>query len=70
MFVILPFEIIGDLILIVLFLGIYNFYKAHKLVINEKILELNNLSRDINIVHYLMFILDLYTIKRLSIIGQ
>ena len=51
MFVILPFEIIVDLVLIVPFLGIYNFYKSHKLVINEKILELNNLSRDINIVH-------------------
>ena len=32
-------------------LGIYNFYKSHKLVVKEKTLVLSNLSRDINIAH-------------------
>ena len=36
MFVKLPFEIILGLILIVPILAIYNFYNAHKFVINEK----------------------------------
>lgn len=51
MFVKLPFEIILGLILIVPILAIYNFYNAHKLVINEKTLKLDNIERDIDIVH-------------------
>lgn len=51
MFVSLPFELVLCLILIVPLLGVYNFYKAHKLVVNEKTLILDNLSRDINIAH-------------------
>ena len=51
MFVSLPFAIIVVLVAIVPILGIYNYYKAHKLVVNEKIIMLDNLARDINIVH-------------------
>ena len=50
-FVTLPFSVICILIVIVPILGIYNFYKAHKLVVNEKTLILDKLSKDINIVH-------------------
>ena len=50
-FVTLPFTVICILIAIVPILAIYNFYKAHKLVINEKTLLLDNLAHDINIVH-------------------
>ena len=46
-----PFELICIMITIVPVLGVYNYYKAHKLVVNEETLELDNLSRDINIVH-------------------
>lgn len=51
MFVKLPFELICLLLAIVPILGVYNYYKAYKLVVNEKIIELDNLPRDINIVH-------------------
>lgn len=51
MFVPLPFWLILVLILLVPILGVYNFYKAHKLVVNEETLSLDNLSDDINIVH-------------------
>ena len=47
----LPFSVICLLIAMVPILGIYNFYKAHRLVINEKTLVLDNLQQDINIVH-------------------
>lgn len=50
-FVSLPFEVIVALVVMVPILGIYNFYKAHKLVVNEETLVLGNLSRDINIAH-------------------
>ena len=49
-FVKLPFELNIVLLAIVPVLGIYNYYKAHKLVINEKTLILPNLKRNINIV--------------------
>lgn len=51
MFVALPAELIWGMILLVPLLAVYNFYKAHKLVVNEKTLTLDNLYRDINIVH-------------------
>lgn len=51
LFIELPFEVISGLILIVPILGIYNYYKAHKLVINEKTLVLENVPHDINIAH-------------------
>ena len=47
----LSFEIKVILLAIVPILGVYNYHKAHKLVINEKTLEFDNLARDINIVH-------------------
>ena len=50
-FVSLPLGIIFGLILIVPILGVYNYYKAHKLVVNEKTLKLDNLPRDIDIAH-------------------
>lgn len=50
-FVQLPTEVNVCLLAIVPLLGIYNYYKAHKLVVNEKTLKLDNLTRDINVVH-------------------
>lgn len=51
MFIPLSFEIRAILLAIVPVLGVYNYYKAHKLVVNEKTLKLDNLKHDINIVH-------------------
>ncbi|WP_298500245.1 metallophosphoesterase [uncultured Methanobrevibacter sp.] len=51
MFVELPLMIKIALLAIVPILGIYNYYKAHKLVVNEKTIVLDNLSREINIAH-------------------
>ncbi len=51
LFIPMPFEVILGLIMLVPILGIYNYYKAHKLVINEKTLVLDNLSRDVDIAH-------------------
>lgn len=51
MFVHLPHVVIYILLAVVPILGVYNFYKAHKLVVNEEILELDNLAQDINVVH-------------------
>ena len=39
------------MLLIVPVLGVYNYYKAHKLVVNEKVLEIDNLAEEINIAH-------------------
>ena len=50
-FITLPIEVIFILLAIVPVLGIYNYWKAHNLVVNEKTLELTNLKRDINIAH-------------------
>lgn len=47
----IPQIIIYILLAIVPILGVYNYYKAHKLVVNEEIIELDNLTGDINIVH-------------------
>lgn len=38
-------------LILIFLLGVYNFYKAHKLVINKKTIELDNLDEEINIVH-------------------
>lgn len=51
MFVVLPTGIIWLMLAIVPVLGVYNYYNAHKLVVNEKILEFDNLTSEINIVH-------------------
>lgn len=50
-FVELPKQIILMLLVIVPILGVYNYFKAHKLVVNERVLKMDNLARDINIVH-------------------
>lgn len=50
-FIDFPTEVNGIFLAVVPVLGIYNYHKAHKLVVNEKTLVLDNLSRDINIVH-------------------
>ena len=50
-FVDLPLGIIVLMLAIVPLLGIYNFYKAHKLIVKERTIKLENLSQDINIVH-------------------
>lgn len=47
----LSFEMNLALLAIVPILGVYNYYKAHRLVVNEKIMTLNNLEKDINIAH-------------------
>lgn len=39
------------LLLIVPILGVYNYYKAHNLVVHEKTLKLDNITQDINIAH-------------------
>lgn len=51
MFIAIPKSIIYCLLAIVPVLGIYNYFKAHKLVVNEEVLELDNLSHDISIAH-------------------
>ena len=51
MFIEFPKPIIWILLAIVPILGVYNYYKAHKLVINERVLKFDNLTQDINIVH-------------------
>lgn len=50
-FMMLLFSVTLGLILIVPVLGLYNFYKANKLVINEKTLKIDDLLGDINIAH-------------------
>lgn len=50
-FIHIPDILIYLLLAAVPILGIYNYYKAHKLTVNERILEFDNLTRDINIVH-------------------
>lgn len=39
------------LLAVIPILGIYNYYKAHNLVVNEKTLVIDNLNQEINIVH-------------------
>ena len=51
MFIHIPDILIYLLLAAVPILGIYNYYKAHKLTVNEKVLEFDNLTQDINIVH-------------------
>ena len=51
MFIHIPDILIYILLAAVPILGIYNYYKAHKLTVNARILEFDNLTRDINIVH-------------------
>ena len=51
MFVTIPNWLIYILLAIVPVVGVYNYYHAHKLVVNEEILKIDNLTQDINIVH-------------------
>ncbi len=51
MFIALSFSVILGLVFLVPILGVYNFVTAHKLVVNEKTLKIDNLSKDINIAH-------------------
>ena len=51
MFIALPKVIIFIMLAIVPVLGVYNFYKAHKLIVNEETLKLDNLTSEVNIVH-------------------
>ena len=51
MFAHIPSEIILLLLAVVPVLAIYNYYKAHKLVVNEKTLTFDNLDGEINIAH-------------------
>ena len=50
-FIAIPKVIILILLAIVPVLGVYNYYKAHKLVVNEETLVLDNLTNEINIAH-------------------
>ena len=47
-----PITFIYSSLIVILIIGIYNFYKAHKLIVNKKTIELENLNEDINIVHF------------------
>ena len=49
-FIRIPQEIIWVLLAIVPILAIYNYHKAHKLVVNEKTLEFDDLDHEINVV--------------------
>lgn len=51
MFATIPNWLIYILLAIVPVVGVYNYYHAHKLVVNEEILKIDNLTQDINIVH-------------------
>ncbi len=48
----ISFYLVCIILAIVPFLGIYNYYHAHKLVIKERTIELDNLKEEINIVHF------------------
>ena len=50
-FVQIPQAVIYALLAIVPVLGAYNYYKAHNLVVHEKTLKVDNLSREISIIH-------------------
>lgn len=50
-FIHLPLAVILCLLAIVPVLGVYNYWKAHNLVVREKTLRLDNLSKEINIAH-------------------
>ena len=51
LFVKLPIWFTILTLIIVLIIGIYNYYKAHKLIINQCQIDLDDLDEDINIVH-------------------
>lgn len=51
LFINIPQYVILALLFFIPLLGIYNYYKAHKLVVNEKTLEFDYLDEEINIAH-------------------
>ncbi len=68
MFIPLPMILNVIFIAIVPVLGVYNYYKAHKLVVNEQTLTLDNIPRDINIVQ--MSDVHFGSVRHRSIIRQ
>lgn len=50
-FIKLPVELNLSLLSLVLIFGVYNYWKAHKIVVHEKIIKLDNLNHDIDIAH-------------------
>lgn len=50
-FISLPLEVNAILLLIVPVLGVYNYWWAHKIIVHEKTLELENLDCDVSIAH-------------------
>ena len=50
-FVRVPMWFIAFSLILILIIGVYNYYKAHKLVVNEQEICLDRLSEDVNIVH-------------------
>lgn len=51
MFFKLDYALILIILAIVPLIGVYAYWKAHNLVVNERIMELDNLTEEINIVH-------------------
>ena len=50
-FVKVPMWFIVLSLIIIFIIGVYCYYKAHKLVVNEREIYLDNISEDVNIVH-------------------
>ncbi|MBO5966089.1 MAG: metallophosphoesterase [Methanobrevibacter sp.] len=50
-FIELPFYIIAILLLIVPIIAIYSYWHAHKIIVHEKTIELDNINQDMNILH-------------------
>ena len=50
-FVEIPFYIIVAFLLLVPIITIYSYWHAHKIIVHEKTIELDNINQDINILH-------------------
>lgn len=50
-FIKIPFYLVVAFILLVPIITVYSYYHAHKFIVHEKTLELDNLRDDINIIH-------------------
>ncbi|MBO6104682.1 MAG: metallophosphoesterase, partial [Methanobrevibacter sp.] len=50
-FIELPFYIITILLLLVPIIAIYSYWHAHKIIVHEKTIELDNINQDMNILH-------------------
>jgi hypothetical protein len=51
LFITLPRTVIIMLLAMIMIIGIYAYYNAHRIVVKEKILEFDNLDEEYNIVH-------------------